>query len=702
MKRTNLVLLGLAIALFGYVTLVDRHGLSSGDLDERKGRFVEALVRDRLVGIEVEREGLRYSLARQERDADGNLSFAFETPLHVAADSERVADSLATLEWAEPTRILEGADVSDRRRYGLDRPRLRVRLEVGDRTLVVAFGEDEPTGAGVYASVDGSVFVVAPEVRDAFDHPIEFFRVRSLVSVPESFESLRIVSPSGELRIVRANGVFRIAAPEDVSASDGRVNVVLATLRTLEAERFADENPTDLARYGLAEPRLRLELGDAEHPSAVSLAVGGPCDSPADSSAVRVGDGPVACVANDDLDPLFVAPPLYRELRASATESGGVASVDLSDGRATLSIRNQDERLRYSLAGVEGDADPEAFEEWIESLRETRALGTRPVDPGFTPTHTLTVHRTGTRADDVIRFALRADGVLARRGDDSVLLVFPRSLAERLVVSASQVRARGLLHADPSALRELTITRGAAVESIAIVGDQVRVVTPVEVAAEDARVAELASRLAGLEAVRFVAETPTPEFALDRPRLQVRFILGDATHVLAIGADAGGGDAYARLDGTGPVFVVVAATVELVATPLASRQELASGVDEIESITIERAAVSVALERDGVHFTRAGAPFEDARAEAVLGAVAELRPDAVAGYGAARPDQGLARPSATIRIRRTAEAGEPRVVVLSIGASRGSGEDAVTYVRRADLPVVYEVPVEALAPLLGL
>lgn len=705
MKRTNLVLFVLALGLFGYVTLVDRFGLSSGELDERKDRLVPALVRDRLVSITVERDGSRYSLGRGSRDADGNVQFVFETPLHVASDSERVDEALSTIEWAEAVRTLSGADSSDRRRFGLDRPRLRLRLEVGDRTIHVAFGADEPTGAGVYAEVDSAFYVVSTETRDAFDHPIEFFRVRRLAEVPADVDSVRLVAPTGTIALERTNGVFRLVEPSRSFASEGRVNVVLATARTLEATRFVDENPTDLARYGLDAPQLVVELGLGANRAATRIAIGGPCTAPSGSTHVRVDDGPVACVDESDLEPLFVGVDAYRELRASATEAGGVASLDLSDGSKTLSVRDEDGTLRFTLGEVTGVADPEAFEEWVEGFRAMRATEVRPLDPTFAPQVTLTVHRTGTRPDDLIRFQIRDGDVLGRRGDDDTLLVFPRSLGERLAVSTAQVRDRALLHDDPSTLVGLTLVRGSGTETLELVGDELRVVAPVAVAAESARVAELSARLAGLEAVRFVADSVRPEHGLDRPRFEVRWKFGGTPaveHRLAIGAVVDGDAAYARLDGTSAVFVLVGATVDLVASPLASRQELSTESLYVDGITVKRGASTAILARDGAHFTLSGAPVDDERGHRALAAIADLRAAEVVAYGSPRPETGLGRPAAEIRVRRGAEAGDPSEVVLLVGATVGDADARRTFVRRADRNLVYLVDAASLSAVLAL
>ena len=117
--------------------------------------------------------------------------------------------------------------------------------------------------------------------------------------------------------------------------------------------------------------------------------------------------------------------------------------------------------------------------------------------------------RRGELGDDVLRVQRTSAGLLARRGDDQVLLSFPASVGERLIVSSGLVRARRLLDERAASLTALTLVRGSVRERVDIATDgSARVVTPVSTLADPGGVTDLPARLAGLEAVRFVADEP--------------------------------------------------------------------------------------------------------------------------------------------------------------------------------------------------
>lgn len=710
MQKTNAALLVVVLALLAFVTVYERHTLSTGETAQRGSQLLPELVRERLSSITVERGAERYALARGPSDADGRPTFQFTHTQAGSVDGERVLAALSTVEWAEPLRTLSRATAADRTRHGLDRPRLLVRFEVASESMVLAFGAEEPSTGGVYVDADGKVFVVGREVFEAFDHDGAFFRVRRFAQTLPSVPSvLEIVTQRGDVRIARVRGAWRMERPFVAAASEGRANVVLSFLRTLEAIRFVEERPVDLARYGLTAPAISVTVGDAERPSVARLVVGSSCEGETRARFARFGDGPVVCVASDELEPLDVDVRSYLELRALSAESEELEGIELQSGRSTLSVAEEEGELRFRLGSESGAADQDAWLVWLEGLRAVRATEVEPVPEGFSPTITLTLHRKGARPDEVIRFAVAPDaGLLGRRDEDGVVLRFPRELRDRLAVTTMHVRDLGLIHEEPSSLHELRIVRRSGTEVLRSSRELgLTIVEPVTVPADSERLADLAARLAGLEAVRFVADAPRSEHGLASPRVVVSFAFratsgAVSAHTLRIGDATADGTSFAQLDDSPRVFALVEATVELVATPLASRAELRTDPRSIERIIVRSGERTVRLERDGQRFRLGSEAIEDARANAALRAIAELDPLSVADYGASEASLGLARSAVEIRLRRSDEAGGARELVLRVGDVQGEGEAARRAVRRSDSSITYWVPSGALDDVLSL
>ena len=75
----------------------------------------------------------------------------------------------------------------------------------------------------------------------------------------DQIEELTIKSESGEQTTLKKNGMdWQIAAPVSANGDGGEVSGITSGLANLEQQRLIDENPSDLAEYGLAQPRIEV------------------------------------------------------------------------------------------------------------------------------------------------------------------------------------------------------------------------------------------------------------------------------------------------------------------------------------------------------------------------------------------------------------------------------------------------------------
>ena len=73
----------------------------------------------------------------------------------------------------------------------------------------------------------------------------------------EKIEELRITSGSGDAaRLVKGTSGWELVEPAKAEADAAEVTSITSNLSSLEVQRVVDENPGDLAQYGLAPPRV--------------------------------------------------------------------------------------------------------------------------------------------------------------------------------------------------------------------------------------------------------------------------------------------------------------------------------------------------------------------------------------------------------------------------------------------------------------
>lgn len=75
----------------------------------------------------------------------------------------------------------------------------------------------------------------------------------------DQIEEIHMKPATGDpSRVQKANGTWQLIEPEKTDADQGQVSNAATSLATLEINRVVDENPSDLAQYGLNPPKAEV------------------------------------------------------------------------------------------------------------------------------------------------------------------------------------------------------------------------------------------------------------------------------------------------------------------------------------------------------------------------------------------------------------------------------------------------------------
>ncbi len=719
-QRTTILLAVVAVALAAFIGLYERGTLSSGELAERRGRLLPRFVRNRVDKVVIDRAEGRIVLERERQEEDEVGEWNLVEPMAWPADMDAVDTLLGALEWASARRTLEGIDEADRARFGFDDPRLTASFTAADQEVPLTFGGEDATQSGLYLTLDDpeTAYVVGQDLLEALDHDADHFRDRELLARfgTSTVNVVEIEDGGGRRRVVRQDDRFHLEEPVTGFASGPKVRELLHDLGGLTATRFVDESPRDLSQYGLDAPSRTVHLEREALPDqkgSLDIRFGALCEGEEGEVYVRVDEGPVVCAA--EVEALAAPAEELRESRLVTTDETELERLTIEQDGKTLVLSRDPDEMSFTLTGAGDepiDVDEEALAEFMRELRSVRATGYQEGTPPSSPWLILSFVGSDDEVVEEVRVGRpSATGLVAQRGDEPVLVTLAPEAAQVLTIGTLRFRSRRLVEEDGDEATLLDVTKDVR-QTMERDDLSWRMSAPFVAAAERPVVRDAVREVASLEAVRFVSESATAAQGLGRIRATVRFETGagDEEHAheeeggdepdrpelrnvtLEIGADTDDG-AFARLEGDPAVFVVTHAVVDALSADFVSRSVLATELDQMAGITIEREGLSATLskEDDGWH-TADGGIADRERTRALADAVALLRITEVAAYGAPQPAFGLSAPRVRVTVRRRASAAPPESYTVAIGAEAPGEAAPRTYVRREDLAATFLVP----------
>jgi len=268
------VLAVIAVAGVAYFRFFEMKRLGT----EEAGRQVKNMVnfdRSKIDGIIIQNGDQKIEIRRRDN------KWRLETPIKDQADSALVESLLSDLEnWQKdgtiPAKEID-ADKSKLAEYGLNNPKLKLKLLGRDRPPEILFGKDAAMENRMYVRFQNSkeTFVAGQSVKKDIDKKPEEFRDKKLTDLSTA-EVRRVVlkTPAGEMELEKKNAHWEILKPLRARADDQKVNDLISQVTSARIGGFVAEDRGDLRPYGLAEPRGSITLFDQEQKSDQKIEIG--------------------------------------------------------------------------------------------------------------------------------------------------------------------------------------------------------------------------------------------------------------------------------------------------------------------------------------------------------------------------------------------------------------------------------------------
>lgn len=200
-------------------------------------------------------------------------------PLSAKGDVKAIEKFLTNIVTARKDAVLfDKVEPAKLAELGLSVPEIEMGLKSGNGEAVIIFGEKGPTNNIAYIMFKGKpeVYRVHSDLKNEASKDAYALRDKTILDFdPVKMRRLEIVK-SGMSRVVieQNQGKWNMLEPVKARASMAKVLEYLYAIKNGEIKAFADENPTDLAPYGLSSPMLQLTIYQEQKEMPYILAIG--------------------------------------------------------------------------------------------------------------------------------------------------------------------------------------------------------------------------------------------------------------------------------------------------------------------------------------------------------------------------------------------------------------------------------------------
>src|SRR6266436_9120498 len=244
--RTTLVLAAITLGVLAYLRFVEMKQPSTEEA-KRQVQNVVNFERTKITGIVIQNGDEKIEMRR------GDNRWRLETPIKDQADNSLIENLLSDLEnWQKDGTISAKeveADKSKLNEYGLNKPKLKLKLIGQDRPPEILFGKDAALDGRMYVRFDNSkeTFLAGQSVKKDIDKKPEEFRDRKLTDLSNA-QVRRVVlkTPAGEIELENKDTQWEILKPLRARADDEKVNDLISQVTSAHIGQFVADDRGDL------------------------------------------------------------------------------------------------------------------------------------------------------------------------------------------------------------------------------------------------------------------------------------------------------------------------------------------------------------------------------------------------------------------------------------------------------------------------
>ena len=592
--RTTLILAVVVLAVFAYLRFFEMKQPSTGEA-RRQAQNIVNFDRSKVDGIIIQNGDEKIEIRRRDN------KWRLEIPIKDQADGALVENLLSDLEtWQKegtiPAKDID-ADKSKLNEYGLNRPKLKLKLIGSDRPPEILFGKDAALEGRMYVRFENSkeTFLAKQSVKKDIDKKAEEFRDKKLTDVTTAqVRRIALKTPAGEMELEKKGDHWDIVKPLRARADDEKVGDLIAQVTTARIQQFVADDHGDLRPYGLAEPRgsitlfsqegrkdQKVEIADSikvfgQDDKGQMLQIGSVPEKEKDQVYVRFAPrGAVYTLPKKIEEALTTKPADLRDYHLVRIDTNVLDRITIDvPGKGKTVLARKD--ANWTIASRNNaPADSRAVRRLIDTLQNARV--TRFVEDvasnlpkygldkprlqitfsSFASENTAET-KAGEEPFATLSFGKEdGDNVYARLTDEPFVVTARRGLLDQISADPLQWQELSIFKLKPDQIHRLSITTDKELSLERGENNRWHWLKGTG-QIDEKNVQSLVGALSSLHAARWLGAT-RPQDGLEKPQLTLAFTTSSddkTSHRLIIGAPANDGTWCAHVDGREGTFAI--------------------------------------------------------------------------------------------------------------------------------------------------
>lgn len=401
----------------------------------------------------------------------------------------------------------------------------------------------------------------------------------------DAIEEITIKSDSGERTTLRkTGGNWQVVEPLATEPDSAEVSGLTSNISNLEVQRVIDENPPDLAEYGLADPRIEVTFTAAGQARRLLI---GRKTPPGTDLYAKLGDQPRVFLISSYLDSTFNRNTFdLRDKTVLKLERDKIDSLTISTPLHTLGFTKAGEEWRLKTP-LDARADATAIEGIVGRLNTLQmksiaaSESSKPSEYGLDkPAATVQIGSGSSQATLLLGKTAGEGAVFAKDQSRPAVLTIDSSLLDDLKKAPADWRQKDLFDARAFNSIRLDVVRGGqtlSFEKTTVKNkdgqdeEKWRQVSPSTQDVDQTKLDNLLSAITQTRASSYVDSTAKTGLETPAVSVTVKSDEGRRTETVAFGRS--GSDAYASRTGEPGAAKIESSTLDNILKALDELQQ---------------------------------------------------------------------------------------------------------------------------------